>query len=378
MKKTISQFVQFFVVIWGSNVISVPSSFADVLSFSWTRNHSYTHIYPFVPVDPQSMHSKMAMITEDENFIKNIFQIANANLHRSRTREQPWTSTYWPLNKGLIADPYTESINPLRAQRELSWQASYQHLENRRENVHAKWRDLSQNNLDKLAPSEKYDLLLGDESFHLTAKLREYAYKWGSQKEHGSISVLHLIGGGALDFANELVNTPNNGFDNLESALAYAINNRGGLADRLADRMVKDGLFSSFQEALNAAIEQASRQRNNFVLETSDVSMAMWEGICHGWATASGNIPRPRRTVTYTLENGKKLKFYPSDIKGLASLMFAHSLIQDIVSEQNAKDIESNPVAGIFMEGLRCNSRNVAVDEWGRFYYIEQNPYKKY
>jgi hypothetical protein len=89
-----------------------------------------------------------------------------------------------------------------------------------------------------------------------------------------------------------------------------------------------------------------------------DTSMAMWEGICHGWAVAAGHYPRPEKTVEVKLPNGKKLPFYPDDIKALASLMFANSLLQDEV----------------IMEGYRCWDSGPKRDRDGRV--IDRMPEK--
>jgi hypothetical protein len=55
-------------------------------------------------------------------------------------------------------------------------------------------------------------------------------------------------------------------------------------------------------------------------------SVETWMGICHGWAPASYMLPRPSRAVTAIAADGKtKLRFYPSDIKALASLLWANA-----------------------------------------------------
>ena len=49
----------------------------------------------------------------------------------------------------------------------------------------------------------------------------------------------------------------------------------------------------------------------------ADFKIPTWEGLCHGWAAAAHNFSEPSRTVTVDLSNGKKVVFYPSDIKAL-------------------------------------------------------------
>jgi len=74
-----------------------------------------------------------------------------------------------------------------------------------------------------------------------------------------------------------------------------------------------------------------------------------WMGICHGWAPAAFMVQRPQKTVTVTAADGTtKIKFYPSDIKALASELWA----------------TTNPRVKFI--GGRCNTKNPAVDSIGR------------
>lgn len=50
-----------------------------------------------------------------------------------------------------------------------------------------------------------------------------------------------------------------------------------------------------------------------------------WMGICHGWAPVSYMMPRPTHPVTVQSANGTQVKFYPADIKALASLLWAQA-----------------------------------------------------
>lgn len=73
-----------------------------------------------------------------------------------------------------------------------------------------------------------------------------------------------------------------------------------------------------------------------------------WFGICHGWAAAAMSIPRPADAITVKATNGAKIQFYPSDIKALASLLWAKS-----------------PPAMRFIGG-RCNDKDPTTDANGR------------
>ncbi|MGX9727158.1 MAG: hypothetical protein ACTFAK_07520 [Candidatus Electronema sp. VV] len=74
-----------------------------------------------------------------------------------------------------------------------------------------------------------------------------------------------------------------------------------------------------------------------------------WMGICHGWAPASYMVPRPAKAVTLLAADGRtSLTFYPSDIKALASLLWA----------------KASPSTKFI--GGRCNVTNPATDSIGR------------
>jgi hypothetical protein len=74
-----------------------------------------------------------------------------------------------------------------------------------------------------------------------------------------------------------------------------------------------------------------------------------WMGICHGWAVAAYMLPRPSKSVETTSADGKNtLKFYPSDIKGLASYIWAQARVPTrfIGGRCNDKDAKRDPQSG--------------------------------
>lgn len=73
-----------------------------------------------------------------------------------------------------------------------------------------------------------------------------------------------------------------------------------------------------------------------------------WMGLCHGWAPASYMLPSPRHSVTAVSPDGLALRFFPSDIKSLATLLWA------------------NASPGCRFIGSRAEEKNPAVDENGR------------
>ncbi|WP_020410181.1 pre-peptidase C-terminal domain-containing protein [Hahella ganghwensis] len=77
-------------------------------------------------------------------------------------------------------------------------------------------------------------------------------------------------------------------------------------------------------------------------------SVETWMGLCHGWAPAAYMLPRPKHSVTVTSTEGRDIKFYPSDIKALGTLLWA----------------EASP--GVRFIGGRCNTKRPEKDENGR------------
>jgi hypothetical protein len=74
-----------------------------------------------------------------------------------------------------------------------------------------------------------------------------------------------------------------------------------------------------------------------------------WMGICHGWAPASLMLPRPSNMLRLKSADGaREIKFYPSDLKALADLLWAEA------------DFESRFIGG------RCDQVHPRTDENGR------------
>ena len=74
-----------------------------------------------------------------------------------------------------------------------------------------------------------------------------------------------------------------------------------------------------------------------------------WMGICHGWAPASYMERRPEHVVEALAADGQtKIRFFPSDLKALASLLSA-----------------SGQFENRFI-GSRCNDKNPPTDVNGR------------
>lgn len=108
------------------------------------------------------------------------------------------------------------------------------------------------------------------------------------------------------------------------------------------DRLLGDASFTLTRLMINAGAPYAD--------ENGEVER--WFGLCHGWAPASFMMPRPARAVTVKDAEGRDLEFTPSDIKALATLLWA------------------NAGARTRFVGGRCNDKTPGRDDGNR----ETNP----
>ncbi len=260
-----------------------------LLSFSaFAQNRD--SIYPHVPYGDSEILEKVSRMAEEEKPLINVFEMNRLNLMTAKPAQQPWGGSFWPLIQGQIGNRWQKK-NYLEFWEMALWRNN---VNNFKKNDVKDLRDfdkLNEEELAELAPSEKYDILIGDKSFQLTHNVWNFIERWGEEKKWGFLSSIDLPAGYRIPKANKL--------------------------------------------------------------------MAFWEGICHGWAVAAGTYPRPAKTVTITLPDGRKMPFFPHDIKALVSLYYANSVLQD----------------NVLMEGYRCNEKNPTKDQFGR--HIDELPKKE-
>lgn len=87
-----------------------------------------------------------------------------------------------------------------------------------------------------------------------------------------------------------------------------------------------------------------------------------WMGICHGWAVAAFMEKRPSKSIVVKAADGKTdLKFYPSDIKGLTSYLWAKVEVPTnfIGGRCDTKDPKKDPQTGRVLDD-ECFDTNPA------------------
>lgn len=335
---------------------------------------NYPKIYPFVPMTVNEIYSDVEKVTEDKNFIKNIHTMRKLKLSRAKTKMKPWGASYWPLAKGGIADPYETTkvsyyVEFARTHKGV-WKKTAKSFKARERGLYKKIDKLTSGQLSMLSPSEKYDILLGDKSFDLTRRLMSYMSQYGKDNYFGSLTRINVAEEDTVEQLKKYVEW------GWASSIREAMDNFV-LAPRLEIQMAKDllarGEYTDPLEAVRASIPMAMSLRNNYVLsDRKSTDIASWEGICNGWSTAAGIIPRPKKAVIFTLPDNRTLKFYPEDIKGLISLYWFNSYIQNSLKKSDSGEYKAG---GTTLVGNRCNQKNVRTDSYGRRYDTKKDPY---
>jgi hypothetical protein len=170
------------------------------------------NIYPYKPVPTNIINCKLKRLTESTNYLSDLREITQKGLMKKDTKVQPWGGSFWPLNQGQIANTYQDKNfsvyhGALSGLEVLSWKYNYAKYQTRKEKVHPKIYDLDEKELAKLAPSEKYDILLGDTSFDLTNRVWKYASTWGESKKWGFLSSIDLPAGYRIPDASKMMAT---------------------------------------------------------------------------------------------------------------------------------------------------------------------------
>jgi hypothetical protein len=82
--------------------------------------------------------------------------------------------------------------------------------------------------------------------------------------------------------------------------------------------------------------------------EDAEGKVEIWMGLCHGWSAAAIQEQRPLKAVDFKLPNEQRLRFYPSDIKALATTLWANANVPSrfIGGRCDIKKAERDPESG--------------------------------
>ncbi|WP_228286526.1 ricin-type beta-trefoil lectin domain protein [Vibrio campbellii] len=118
---------------------------------------SNTVISPRVSID-YAVDDPARLVDSGHHLLRNLHTLHALVPNEKRLEKQPWSDSYWPLYSGGIALRYADE--EIQGQ---SWQQFFD-----LSNIIKPWYSYGGLERDKLSPSEKYDLLVGDDSFSLT------------------------------------------------------------------------------------------------------------------------------------------------------------------------------------------------------------------
>jgi hypothetical protein len=99
------------------------------------------------------------------DFIRNLYDMEEAGLTKAVVTVAPWSDSFWPMTRGLIARRWADPAFPNSNQ----WLDNYNYI------LANPATSIPQ---DNLSASEKYDLLVGDGAMTLTERM------WGAGKSH--------------------------------------------------------------------------------------------------------------------------------------------------------------------------------------------------
>ena len=113
-------------------------------------------------------------------YIDNLWKMHKKELREGIVTTQPWSGDYWALYAGALAFRYGDTEFP-----GSSWHEVAAYFAEEKVNV----KSMTEEALNKLSPAEKYDIIVGDKNFSLTAsqvKLAQpYAYESSGHHSRG-------------------------------------------------------------------------------------------------------------------------------------------------------------------------------------------------
>lgn len=148
----------------------------------------------------------------------------------------------------------------------------------------------------------------------------------------------------AFRFADEAMPNSTSWKKNADYILKSLNSDPSSSLDKLSPAEKYDLLVGDEKKTLTHAALDTGKE---FYDESGKVET--WMGICHGWSPAAYMMERPRKAIKVTAADGKtKITFFPSDIKALASLLWA------------------NETPDTRFIGGRCNTKKPKKDANGR------------
>lgn len=231
----------------------------------------------------QDIRAKVSELLGHSPTVMNIHEADQQGLKRGQAKEQPWTGSFWPDITGNIANHYRRHK---KTNTQIKFVFNYGTISprvyNDFEDTKNNWSSWSKEEFNEnLSPSEKYDLLIGNENFEFTkAIIEELEFR----KDHRLTAKFK----------------------------------DGSEDDSDSDEGTDNQYFEETDDPFEAKVEHR-------YWRAKGKNLAFWSGICDGWGPAAVHLPRPVKSVTVMGASGKLITFYPDDIKALGSYLFART-----------------------------------------------------
>lgn len=282
------------------------------------------------------LNGAMTKLLGHQPAVTSIYDAQAKGLDRKATKFQPWSGSYWPDIQGGIANHWRDhDLFWAQLRFGLRWDVAKKTVRNDLKDVRDKlnkWDNEKLNN--KMSPSEKYDLLVGNTNFDLTQAVIDEA-----------------------DFrADHRITTKKKDGSESDTDTDEGIDNNTFLTD------VQDDSGNS------VAYQKYDNQVEFRYWKKKGASLAYWSGICDGWSPASIYLPRPVKPVTLTGALGHRITFYPDDLKALGSYLFARTntpyfTTMDYRFAGRKCDQKGDPSQDHvgYVKDLRCNDLDAGV-----------------
>lgn len=132
-------------------------------------------LFPIRPQEaPHAEDSYRGLVFRSEPHV-NLVQLSAPKLIYSETKSRPWNGSYWPTYKGMLGHRYHDPRFP----GSKNWSVNRAYAQSRPAPML-----IAEGQVDRLSPSEKYDLLIGDAEWSLTKQMWQKGEKpaatWGN------------------------------------------------------------------------------------------------------------------------------------------------------------------------------------------------------
>jgi len=102
------------------------------------------------------------LVDNGRDLISNLGEMDEKELQKAQLAESPWSDDYWAIAKGILGSRYADPDK----NETFDWKDNFEFTKTNPVTDY-----ITNGNIDYLSPSEKYDLLMGDENYTLTKKM---------------------------------------------------------------------------------------------------------------------------------------------------------------------------------------------------------------